>query len=60
MENENRPKGAEKPNSVNVIEKHNLKKIIEFLETVQFGSVTIIIQNGKIMQIEKNEKIRMT
>ncbi len=43
----------------NMIQKSDLDKIIEFLETIQYGSVSVIIQDGKIMQIEKNEKIRM-
>ena len=53
MENNNRslPK--------NVVQDRDIKKIIEFLEAIQFGSLTIIVQDGKIMQIEKNEKIRL-
>ena len=43
----------------NVIQDRDLKKIIEFLETIQYGSVTVIVQDGKILQIEKNEKIRV-
>ena len=37
----------------------DLNKIIEILQTIQYGSVTIIVQDGKILQIEKNEKIRV-
>ena len=43
----------------NNIEEKDIKKIIEFLETIQYGSVTVIVQDGKIMQIERNEKIRL-
>ncbi|MBC3797134.1 YezD family protein [Acetobacterium tundrae] len=43
----------------NFVQERDLKKIIEFLEKIQYGSVTVIIQDGKILQIEKNEKIRM-
>lgn len=43
----------------NNIQEREIKKIIEFIETIQYGSVTIIIQDGNILQIEKNEKIRM-
>jgi hypothetical protein len=43
----------------NAVNECDLKKIIELLETIQYGSVTIIIQDGKILQIEKNEKIRL-
>ena len=38
----------------------DLAKIVEFIEAIQFGSVSIVIQNGKIVQIEKNEKVRLT
>jgi|AGTN01.2.fsa_nt_gi hypothetical protein len=43
----------------NVIQEKDLQKIIELLETIQYGSVTVIVQDGKILQIEKNEKIRL-
>jgi len=34
-------------------------KIIELIESLQFGSIIIVIQDGRIIQIEKNEKIRL-
>ncbi|WP_455717086.1 YezD family protein [Anaerosporobacter sp.] len=37
----------------------DMNKIREFLETIQYGSVTVIVQDGKIIQIEKNEKVRL-
>lgn len=43
----------------NVILERDIAKIIEMLETIQYGSVTVIVQDGKILQIEKNEKIRV-
>ncbi len=36
-----------------------LLKIKEFIESIRFGSVTIIVQDGKVIQIEKHEKIRI-
>ncbi|MDY3765826.1 MAG: YezD family protein [Lachnospiraceae bacterium] len=36
-----------------------LELIRKILDEIQFGSVTIVIQNGKIMQVEKEEKIRL-
>lgn len=36
-----------------------LERIREFIQSVQFGSVTVVIQDGRIVQIEKNEKIRL-
>jgi len=43
----------------NFIHERDLRKIVEFLEKTQYGSVTVIVQDGRIMQIERNEKIRM-
>lgn len=36
-----------------------LERLVEYIRGIQFGSVSIIIQDGKIIQIEKNEKIRL-
>lgn len=36
-----------------------LDKITRFIEDIEFGSVTIVVQNGIIVQIEKNEKLRL-
>lgn len=36
----------------------DLKRIEEYIESIRFGSVTIIVQDGKIVQVEKNEKLR--
>jgi hypothetical protein len=37
----------------------NLQTIVNFIESVQYGSVNIVIQDGNIVQIEKNEKVRL-
>jgi hypothetical protein len=37
-----------------------LDRIREIIETVRYGSVNIIVQDGRIVQIDKNEKIRLT
>jgi hypothetical protein len=41
------------------VTKEDLSKIKEFLEQIRFGSVTVIVQDGKIVQIEKHEKVRI-
>ncbi len=41
------------------ISEKDIHTIVEFIESVQFGSVNIVIQNGKIIQIEKSEKVRL-
>ncbi len=33
-------------------------KLAEYVRSIKFGSVTVQIQNGKIIQIDKNEKFR--
>lgn len=43
----------------NTIYEKDIQKIVEFIETIQFGSITLVIQDGRIVQIEKNEKVRM-
>ena len=41
------------------ISENDLKRIEDFIESVQFGTVTIVIQDGRIIQIERNEKLRL-
>jgi len=31
----------------------------EALRTIKFGSVTLIIQDGRIIQVDKSEKVRL-
>jgi hypothetical protein len=35
-----------------------LKQIRQLIESVRYGSVTVVVQDGKVIQIEKKEKIR--
>lgn len=41
------------------VTKEDLEKIKEFIEAIRFGSVTVIVQDGKVVQIEKHEKVRL-
>ncbi len=36
-----------------------LATIKEYVESIKYGSINIIIQDGKIIQIDKSEKIRL-
>lgn len=36
-----------------------IKKVQKLVEEVKFGNVTLIIQDGKVIQIDKTEKIRL-
>ncbi|ASK64328.1 DUF2292 domain-containing protein [Virgibacillus phasianinus] len=29
------------------------------LSTMEYGSITLIVQDGKVIQLEKNEKVRI-
>lgn len=37
----------------------HLQLVKRMLDEVKFGSITIVIQDGKIMQVQKEEKIRI-
>ncbi|HEX9063173.1 MAG TPA: YezD family protein [Clostridia bacterium] len=39
--------------------KEGIEKLIELINTVNYGSITVTIQEGKIVQIEKSEKLRL-
>lgn len=41
------------------ISPQQIRKIQEFAEQLSFGSISLIFQDGKLVQIEKNEKIRL-
>lgn len=36
-----------------------LENVRKLLNTVKYGSITIVVQDGHVVQIEKNEKIRL-
>lgn len=36
-----------------------LENIKEGIESIRYGTITIIIQDGVVIQLEKNEKIRL-
>jgi hypothetical protein len=41
-------------------EKEELFEHLEnMLKTLKFGSITLVVQDGRIVQIEKNEKVRL-
>lgn len=42
-----------------VLDAQNLKKLESILNTMNYGSVTIYMQDKKIVQIEKTEKYRI-
>ena len=38
---------------------YNKKNIVYEKDIQKFGSITLVIQDGRIVQIEKNEKVRI-
>jgi len=42
-----------------VLEKLHVRTIEELLKNMDYGSITLIIQDGKIVQIDKTEKHRI-
>ena len=36
-----------------------LESIKNMLDSIKFGTITLVIQDGHVVQIEKNEKIRL-
>jgi hypothetical protein len=47
-------------NHLNAEEKEVLfTEIQKMLETLKFGSITLVVQDGKIVQLEKIEKVRL-
>ncbi|PAE26238.1 hypothetical protein CHI10_03675 [Bacillus sp. 7894-2] len=31
----------------------------QMLQSIKFGSITLVVQDGKVIQLEKNEKVRL-
>ena len=42
-----------------ILEDSHIETLEELLRNMKFGSITIIVQDGKIIQIDKTEKHRM-
>ena len=41
------------------ISEDDLGKLLKLLENMRYGSITLVVQDGKVIQIEKNEKMRL-
>ncbi|CAH0152380.1 hypothetical protein SRABI96_00746 [Peribacillus sp. Bi96] len=35
------------------------ERLQEMLQSMKYGSITLIVQDGKIIQMERNEKLRI-
>lgn len=43
----------------NLEEKDYIEKVVRYVSDIKYGNVTLIIQDGKVIQIDKTEKIRL-
>ncbi|MDR1329046.1 MAG: YezD family protein [Oscillospiraceae bacterium] len=41
-----------------VITEEQFQKLLAYLREIKYGAITLIIQDGKVVQIDKLEKIR--
>lgn len=42
-----------------VVSDQQLAAILDSINSIQYGSITLIIQDGRLVQIDKNEKTRL-
>lgn len=43
----------------NEISPGDMDKILKLIKTIKYGSITLVIQDGILIQIETSEKIRL-
>jgi hypothetical protein len=48
-----------KPDPQNSITGKDLKRLLDMASSISYGSITLLIQDGKAIQIEKHEKMRL-
>jgi hypothetical protein len=53
------PSGTEAYASLSPEEQQVLLKVAEILKRLQFGTVLLVVQDGKVVQIEMAEKFRL-
>lgn len=39
--------------------KDYIEKVVRYVSDIKYGNVTLIIQDGKVIKIDKTEKIRL-
>lgn len=52
---------AEQKNKTNhgIITDEQIEKIRSLASTIEYGTITLVFQDGVLIQIDKNEKIRL-
>jgi hypothetical protein len=46
-------------NILKSISKENLNMVLCMLKIIKYGSITLVVQDGKVIQVEKKEKVRL-
>lgn len=46
-------------NEKNNLSSESLNLILNILNEIKYGTLTLVVQDGKVIQIERNEKIRL-
>lgn len=41
------------------ISNEDIEKLYEMAKTIKYGSITLVFQDGVLIQIERNEKVRV-
>ena len=41
------------------ISDEDLERLFHLLGSIKYGSITLVIQDGRVVQIERNEKLRL-
>lgn len=41
------------------ISQEDLNRLLEMINSIHYGSITLLIQDRKVIQIDKNEKMRL-
>lgn len=49
----------ERKDNKSVLDNSHLQTIADMIKDIKYGSVNIIVQDGKIIQIDKTEKFRI-
>ncbi|MDR1640567.1 MAG: YezD family protein [Clostridiales bacterium] len=50
---------TEKVIAKGIISAQNLARILEYLQDVDYGTVTLVIQDKKVIRVEKTVKIKL-
>ncbi len=48
------------PIGENAVDEETLAEIIRSLRQIRYGTITITVQDAKVVQIDKTEKVRLT